>query len=277
MRILEINLKDKYEFLGEDGRNPTLTCYLPRNLVEMGRENEMRPTVLICPGGGYANCSEREAEPIALKFLNWGFNAVVLRYSCAPHRYPVQLREVAAAFEEIYANANDWHCDTSKIGILGFSAGGHLIAHYSNEYDSAAVREVFPDSKKPNFSVPCYPVISADESFAHKGSFINLLGEYPQGDDVAKYSCDKMVTPDTPPTFIWHTTEDQAVPVKNSLVYATALADNKVPFSLRIYPYGVHGIATVDHLTNDDDRLDSKTLLANTWFNDFKAWFDETF
>ncbi|MBQ8267309.1 MAG: alpha/beta hydrolase [Clostridia bacterium] len=276
MRIFEISLKEKYEFLGCDGRAPRLVCYLPYCLKEMGRENEKRPCMVVCPGGGYGNCSEREAEPIALKFLNMGFNVFVLYYSVAPHRYPVQLREVAAVFEEIYKNADKWNCDTNKIGIIGFSAGGHLIAHYSNEYNSDAVREVFPESKKPNFSVLCYPVISADETFAHKGSFVNLLGTYPVGDDVAKYSCDKMVSSDTPPTFIWHTAEDQAVPVKNSLVYATALADNKVPFSLRIYPYGVHGLSTVDHLTNDDDRLDPKTLLADTWFDEFKKWFDQT-
>ena len=276
MKIIDINLKDKYTFLGEEERNPTLTCYLPYNLVEMGRADELRPTRLICPGGGYGMCSEREAEPIALKFLNWGFNAIVLRYSCAPHRFPVQLCEVAAAFEEIYKNANEWHCDTTKIGIIGFSAGGHLAAHYSNAYNSDAVREVFPESKGPNFSVLCYPVISADESFAHRGSFINLLGTYPEGDDVAKYSCDKLVSSDTPPTFIWHTTEDQAVPVKNSLVYATALADNKVPFTLRIYPYGVHGLSTVDHLTLDDDKRDSKNALARQWLDDLKAWMDET-
>ncbi len=277
MKILEINLKDKYEFLGKEGCNPTLTCYLPRNIVEMGREDEKRPTILICPGGGYANCSEREAEPIALKFLNWGFNAVVLRYSCAPNRFPTQLREVAAAFEEIYANANEWNCDTEKIGIIGFSAGGHLTAHYSNAYDCDEVRSVFPNSKKPNFSVPCYPVISADETFAHKGSFINLLGEYPTGDDAAKYSCENLVTPNTPPTFIWHTTEDQVVPVKNSIVYAAALADNKVPFSLHIYPYGVHGLSTCDNLTNDEERLDPKTILAQEWLNEFKKWFDTIF
>lgn len=276
MKIFEINLKEKYEFLGEEGRNPTLTCYLPQNLIEMGRENEMRPTILICPGGGYAHCSEREAEPIALKFLNWGFNAIVLRYSCAPHRYPIQLREVAAAFEEIYDNAEEWHCDTNKVGVIGFSAGGHLTAHYSNVYNSDAVREVFPDSKKPNFAILSYPVISADETFAHKGSLINLLGTYPLGDDVAKYSCEKLVTQDTPPTFIWHTTTDQAVPVKNSLVYATALAENNIPFSVHIYPYGVHGLSTVDHLTNDEDRLDAKTLLAEGWLNEFKKWFDNT-
>lgn len=277
MRIIEINLKEKYKFLGDEGRNPTLTCYLPYNLVEMGRADEMRPTMVVCPGGGYAHCSEREAEPIALKFLNWGFNAIVLNYSCAPHRYPVQLREVAAVFEEIYKNANDWHCDTEKIGIIGFSAGGHLAAHYSNAYNCGVVREVFPDSKKPNFSVLCYPVISAEETLdAHKGSFVNLLGEFPTGDEAHKYSCEKLVSFDTPPTFVWHTAEDQVVPVKNSLVYASALADNKVPFSLRIYPYGVHGLSTVDHLTLNDDRLDAKTALAHQWLDDLKAWMDKT-
>ena len=276
MEIIKINLKEKYEFLGVADRNPNLTCYLPRNLAEMGREDEMRPCILICPGGGYAGCSEREAEPIALKFLNWGFNAFVLRYSCAPHRYPTQLREVAAAFEEIYSNANEWHCDLTKVGVIGFSAGGHLVAHYSNAYNNDAVREVFPESKKPNFAILAYPVISADETFAHKGSFVNLLGEYPVGDDVLKFSCEKLVSADTPPTFLWHTTTDQVVPVKNCLSYATALADNNVPFSVHIYPYGVHGLSTVDHLTNDDDRLDAKTLLADSWLSEFKKWFDNT-
>ncbi len=276
MKIVEINLKEKYEFLGSDDRNPTLTCYLPRNLVEMGREDEMRPCILICPGGGYANCSEREAEPIALKFLNWGFNAAIIRYSCAPHRYPVQLREVAAAFEEIYKNANEWHCDTEKIGIIGFSAGGHLAAHYSNAYNSDAVREVFPNSKKPNFSVLCYPVISADETFAHKGSFVNLLGEFPTGDGAEEYSCEKLVSSGTPPAFIWHTAEDQVVPVKNSLAYAAALADNNIQFDLHIYPYGEHGLSTVDHLTNNECRLAPKVLLASTWLDEFKDWFDNT-
>lgn len=276
MRIIEINLKEKYEFLADAGRNPTLTCYLPRNMIEMGRENEKRPCMVVCPGGGYANCSEREAEPIALRFLTWGFNVFILRYSCAPHRYPTQLREVAAVFEEIYKNADEWNCDTEKIGIIGFSAGGHLAAHYSNSYNCDAVRQAFPNSKKPNFSVLCYPVISADESFAHKGSFVNLLGEYPTGSDVEKFSCDKLVTANTPPTFIWHTATDQAVPVKNGLCYATALAEKGVPFSIRVYPYGQHGLATCDTLTNSPDQLMPENLLAAEWFNDLKKWMDIT-
>lgn len=276
MKITKINLKDKYSFLAEADCNPTLTCYLPENLIEMGREDELRPCIVICPGGGYAYCSEREAEPIALKFLNWGFNAFVLNYSNAPHRYPTQIREVAAAFEEVHANADEWHCDITKVGIIGFSAGGHLSAHYSNAYNSDVVREAFPNSKKPSFTLLAYPVISTDETFTHKGSFVNLLGEYPTGEEALKFSCEKLVTKDTPPTFIWHTTTDQAVPVKNSLVYAAALADNNVPFSMHVYPYGVHGLSTCDQLTTDADKLDSKTLLASGWLNEFKKWFDNT-
>ena len=276
MRCFEIDLKEKYEFLGEDGRNPRLACYLPYCLKEMGRTDEKRPSMVVIPGGGYAMCSEREAEPIALKFLNWGFNVFVLYYSVAPHRYPNQLREVAAVFEEIYKNADEWNCDTSKIGILGFSAGGHLTAHYSNVYNCGVVREVFPDSKKPNFSVLCYPVITTDKSFAHRGSFMNLLGTYPEGDEAEKYSCEKLVTKDTPPTFIWHTAEDNGVPVKNSLCYAAALADSSVPFSLHIYPYGVHGLSTCDTLTNNKDVLNEKNTIAHNWLDDLKTWMDNT-
>ena len=96
MKIFEINLKEKYEFLGDEGRNPTLTCYLPYNLVEMGRADEMRPTMVVCPGGGYAHCSEREAEPIALKFLNWGFNVFVINYSS------VETEVMKEAIQKIY-------------------------------------------------------------------------------------------------------------------------------------------------------------------------------
>lgn len=274
MRCFEIELKEKYDFLGEDGRNPRLVCYLPYCLEEMNRSDEKRPCMVVIPGGGYAYCSEREQEPIALKFLNWGFNVFVLDYSVAPHRYPNQLKEVAAVFEEIYKNADEWNCDTNKIGVIGFSAGGHLAAHYSNAYNCDAVRKVFADSKKPNYSVLCYPVITADESFAHRGSIVNLLGAFPDGDEAENYSCEKLVTSDTPPTFIWHTAEDGVVPVKNSIVYAEALADNNVPFSLHIYPHGRHGLSTCDTLTSSQDSLDQKTLLAHSWLEELMKWIE---
>lgn len=275
MRCFEINLNEKYKFLGENGRQPRVNCYLPYCIkgIEQGKE-EKRPCMVVCPGGGYYECSDREAEPIALKFLNWGFNVFVLYYSNAPHRYPVQLQEVAALFEEIYANADEWNCDIRKIGIIGFSAGAHLAANYSNAYNSNGVRCMLPGSKKPAFSVLCYPVISVNEVFANKGSFVNLLGEFPTGNTADKYSCEKLVTPDTPPTFMWHTANDECVDVRNSISYAAALAENKVPFSLHIYPSGRHGLATCDLMTNASDDISGIKSLSQSWLCDLKKWFD---
>ena len=274
MRCFDVQLKDYYCFLGDDNKNPTVSCYLPNNLNEMGRANDKRPSIVICPGGSYAYCSEREAEPVALNFLRLGFNAFVLNYSCTPHKYPTQLCEVAATFDLVCKNADEWNCDSEKIGIAGFSAGGHLAAHYSNAYSCDDVRKVFANSKKPAFSVLSYPVISADESFAHKGSFKNLVGEFPKDAKANQFSCEKLVSSDTPPTFIWHTAEDQVVPAKNSIVYAGALADNKVPFSLHIYPYGYHGISTCDELTNNKENLNDKIKITSNWLNDFKMWIE---
>lgn len=272
MKCFDIELKKEYPFLGEGGKNPTVTAYLPYNLKEMGRADQKRPCMVICPGGAYTMLSERESEPIALKFLNWGFNVFVVNYSVAPCRFPTQMIEVAAAFELIYKNADEWHCNTDKIGIIGFSAGGHLAAHYSNAYNCDAVRAVFADSKSPNFTVLGYPVISADKSIAHQGSFVNLLGQYPEGEKMSEFSCECLVNADSPKAFVWHTVGDNVVPVQNSLVYANALAANGVPFSLHIYPYGQHGLSTVDYLTNNACDLDNKKEYAAEWLVDLQKW-----
>ena len=124
-----LHLKDFFPALGENGCDAALTTYLPDNLTEMGRDSVRRPCLVICPGGGYQGCSQREAEPAAFNFLSDGFNVFVLNYSVAPHRYPTQLREAAAAMELIYQNAEAWHCNTTQIAIMGFSAGGHLAAN----------------------------------------------------------------------------------------------------------------------------------------------------
>ena len=183
MKHETLELKNYFDFIGADNANPTLDIYLPYNMIEMNRQDQKRPNLLICPGGGYGMCSERESEPIALHFLAEGFNVFVLKYSVAPYRFPVQLREVAAAMELIYAKADEWNCNTSKIAIMGFSAGGHLAAHYSTMSDCKEVREVFPESKSVNASVLCYPVISADFNIAHQGSFLNLIGHEPSKEE----------------------------------------------------------------------------------------------
>lgn len=266
-----ILLKDRFPFLGEDGKNPNVTLYLPDPLTEMGRDDWKRPCLVICPGGGYAMCSQREAEPIALHFLPEGYNVFIVSYSVAPNRFPTQLREVAAVMELIHENADEWHCDANRIAILGFSAGGHLAAHYSTCYDIPEVRAVFPESKPVQASVLCYPVITADSTVAHLGSFQNLLGaETLTPEQEEKFSCDKQVTEHTPPAFLWHTAADNLVPVVNTLRYAEALSRYGIPFAVRIYPAGWHGLATVDGVTNDS--LPPDIAIAHSWLQDARLW-----
>lgn len=271
-----VHLKKFFPQLGNESEDPTLTLYLPDNMAEMGRRDQKRPCLLICPGGAYAWCSQREAEPVALHFLPEGFNVFVLNYSVAPIRFPTQLREVAAAMELIYSNAEKWNCDVRRVGIMGFSAGGHLAAHYSTCFDWPEVREVFPESKPVQASILCYPVISADPAAAHQGSFENLLGHNPlTGEEIRRFSCNLQVTEHTPPTFLWHTATDGSVPVMNSLLYAQALAANRVPFELHVYPAGGHGLATVDEQTNDN--LEPAVAYAKNWLAGAKKWLQITF
>lgn len=275
MNYGKIYLKDRFPFLGENGANPTLEYYLPYNMTEMNRENNKRPCMLICPGGGYGFCSQREAEPIALHYLPLGFNVFILTYSTAPHRFPTQLCEVAAAYELIKEKASEWNCDIEKMGIMGFSAGGHLAAHYSNAWDISQVRELFPESHRPFASVLCYPVITADPARRHTGSFVNLLGHEPNESEIEHFSCEKLVRDDTPPAFIWHTAADGCVPVQSSLLYSQSLAEHKIPFELHIYPYGGHGLSTADEQTGDTVTEDMKHISA--WLDSLKKWVGITF
>lgn len=277
MQHTTVHLKDHFPFLGENGCDPLLTTYLPYNMTEMKRQDQKRPAILLCPGGGYAMVSQREDEAIGLHFLPQGYNVFVLNYSVKPNRFPTQLREVAAAMELIYANADAWNTDVSRIAIMGFSAGGHLAAHYSNAFDCPEVREVFPESKAVNASILCYSVINGEDgSEAHKGTFLNLTGHYPlTEEELDKFCCDRLVSEHTPPTFLWHTTTDAAVHVSNSLRYASALAKYQIPFAMHIYPFGPHGLATVDAQTNGP--LSEAVQLAKTWLPELMAWLKVTF
>ena len=274
MEVFKLELGDYYSFLSEDNRCPYADVYLQHNLAEMNRQDELRPTMVVCPGGAYQYCSERESEPIALKFLDIGFNVFVLNYSVAPHRYPSALLEVAALFNLINKKSNEFHCDTSKIGIIGFSAGGHLAAHYSNLWDDDIIKQKFGVTYKPAVNILAYPVISTRN--AHRGSFVNLLGHFPQStEEINRFSCEKLVGKQTPPTFLFHTFEDTAVPVQNSIYYANALADNGIPFEAHIYPYGWHGLSTSDSLTVDSNN--DKLLYISDWVIKVKRWLNVLF
>lgn len=178
--------------------------------------------------------------------------------------------------ELIFSHAEEWNCDTDKIAIMGFSAGGHLAAHYSTMYNCREVREVFPESKAVKATVLSYPVITADFSCTHQGSILNLLGHAPESKAEEEYfSCNKQVDGDTPPAFLWHTAEDGAVPVVNSILYANALVENNVPVELHIYPYGGHGLSTCDKQTIDDmtDIIEYNSI----WLDSVKRWLKLTF
>lgn len=266
-----LHLKDYFPFLGENGCDPTLEFYFPYNSKEMKHENIKRPCLIICPGGAYGACSDREAEPIALHFPPEGFNVFILRYSVSPHRFPTQLIEIAALMELIYKNAEKWNCNTEKIAIMGFSAGGHLAAHYSTMFDCKEVRNVFPESKSVNASVLCYPVITSDPEYSHKESFINLLGVYPDEDKRDYFSCEKCIKETTPPAFLWHMSGDTDVTFMNSLLYAEALAKYKIPTELHIYPFGWHGTSTCDIHTNN--KFGEDVVHAAAWLDSLKEWF----
>ena len=276
MKHEKIFLKDYFSFLGENGKNPYVETYLPQNLSSMKQENRKRPCIIICTGGGYLGCSDRESEPVALKFLTDGYNIFVLNYSVKPHYFPSQIREVAAVLEIIHKNAEIWNCDITKIAILGFSAGGHLAAHYSTMYNCKEVRQAFPESKPVNASVLVYPVITGGFNFAHKGSINNLIGDLEATEEIRKYfSCELNVDENTPPAFICHTAQDNAVPVENSLLYASALSKYKIPFELHIFPFGAHGSAT-----NDDQTIANVTWINkynSVWIDEAKKWLRVTF
>ena len=220
-------------------------------------------------------CSQREAEPIAMSFLPDGFNVFTLTYSVLPHHYPAQLQEVAALIELIYNNSDEWNCDTDKIAIIGFSAGGHLAAHYSTSYASDAVREVFPDSKPVHASVLGYPVISALPQYRHEHSIKCVSGhETITDEDVEKFSLENRVSGKTPPAFIWHTAEDDCVPVMNSILYAQALAKQNIRFAMHIYPFGYHGLSTADGVSCWP--LDENQSAVHQWLGDLKHWLKST-
>lgn len=229
---------------------PTLSAFCPDTSMEI-LEGKKRPTILVCPGGGYNFCSDREAEPIALKFVSMGYNVFVLRYECAPQRYPTQLLEAAASMAFIRENAGEFHVDEEKIAIMGFSAGAHLAASLSCFWQQKFIEDTLKvtcDQIKPNATVLCYPVITSGE-FAHRGSFDALLGDNANKEMLDKMSLEKQVTETVPPTFIWQTFEDDCVPVENSMLYAKALKEKNIPFELHIFEKGPHGLSLCNEIT----------------------------
>jgi acetyl esterase/lipase len=202
-------------------------------------------TIIVFPGGGYRARAAHEAEPIACWLNSLGVAALVLNYRVAPFQHPTPLQDAQRAIRLIRYRAEEWRLDPNRVGVLGFSAGGHLVSSAGTHYDQgdpAADDPVERLSSRPDLLVLCYPVITMGQ-YTHEGSRTALLGEREQNPElVALLSNELQVTEDTPPTFLWHTAKDQAVPVENSLHFAAALAQQGVEFEVHVFEQGPHGL-----------------------------------
>lgn len=249
---------------------PYMDCCQPRPL----------PAVLICPGGGYAYVSAREAEPIAKPYFAAGYHVFLLDYTTGEGAKDfTPLLQLACAMRHIRSHADQWMLDAKKIAVCGFSAGGHLAASlgtlYHDERFLNAVRvrcsvSLKPDQIRPDAMILGYPVILAD-AFAHKGS-IELVSGSAEGSEIYSYfGLDQHVDADTPPAFLWHTASDGSVPVENSLRFAMALSAAKVPFELHVFPTGGHGMSVCTKEVNSEDPYNAR------WMEWSIQWLSRTF
>lgn len=237
---------------------PTITVYPPE-----GAPNGS--SVIVCPGGGYGTLAPHEGEPVALWLNSAGITAFVLRYRHAPaYQHPIPLGDLQRAIRTVRSRGGEWKLDAYRIGILGFSAGGHLVSSASTHFDAGNPDSADPIERagsRPDAAILIYPVIAFDGPHAHLGSRTNLLGESPDEELIRYLSSTAQVTPETPPSFLVHSIDDRAVPVENSLEYALALSANSVPFAMQIYEHGGHGYG----LGGDDPVL-------SAWPRECAAW-----
>ena len=203
------------------------------------------PAVVVCPGGGYGNLAiGYEGVDVARWLNSHGVAAFVLQYRVAPHRYPAPLEDAQRAIRLIRDNAGEWKIDPAKVGMLGFSAGGHLVSTAATHFDRGKPEDADPvcrQSCRPDFTILIYPVISLLPAYGHIGSRNNLLGADPDPALVASLCNDTQVTAETPPAFLVHSTGDTGVPSENSVSYYMALIRAGVPAELHIYEQGQHG------------------------------------
>jgi acetyl esterase/lipase len=238
---------------------PTLTIYMPPNTAGP------MTAVIVAPGGGYRTLSMNKEGRIPATYLNsLGIAAFVLKYRLGPkYKHPIELGDMQRAIRMVRSRAAEWHIAPDRIGVMGFSAGGHLASHASTQFDNGNTTEVDNvdrASSRPDFAILGYPVISLSEPWTHQGSRTMLLGDKPDNALLRRLSTDTQVTAQTPPTFLFHTNADTAVPVENSIHYFLALRKAGVPAEMHIFKDGAHGAG----MPMNDTALSAwPTVLAN--------------
>jgi acetyl esterase/lipase len=245
----------------EDRDQPTLTIYLPRAGTPAGTG------VVVCPGGGYgALADNHEGRQIANWLNSYGIAAFVLKYRLGPrYHHPIELGDAQRAIRIVRSRAKDFTIAPDRLGIWGFSAGGHLAATTGTHFDAGKADASDPidrEGSRPDFMILAYPVISFTTPYTHKGSLKNLLGENPDPKLVENLSNELQVTPQTPPTFLFHTSGDTGVPAENSVLFYMALRKAGVPAEMHIFEKGPHGVG----LGGADPALHEWPGLLVLWF-----------
>lgn len=229
---------------------PTLSIFMPASI----KPNQT--SVIICPGGGYSHLAiDKEGTKVAKWLNSLGIVAFVLKYRLPSdfimkNKANAPLQDAQEAIRHVRKNAAKYNIDSTKIGIMGFSAGGHLASTLSTHYDDQIYQSTYNVSARPDFAILIYPVISMNNIITHKGSQTNLLGISPSQSLMDFYSNEKKVTKDTPPTFLIHASDDKAVIPENSINYYLALKNNGVPVELHLYKKGGHGFGLGSEETN---------------------------
>jgi len=239
---------------------PTLTYYKP------AQSSVLKSAIIICPGGGYGMLAAgHEGKDVAEALNKMGITAFVLKYrlpndTIMKDKSIAPLQDAQRAIQMVRENATKWNIDPAKIGIMGFSAGGHLAATASTHYKNEVIDNPKKTSLRPDFSVLIYPVISFSEALTHMGSRENLIGKNASQKSVDLYSNELQVNAETPVAFIVHASDDDVVPVQNAIVYYDALLKNKVYSEMLIYPHGGHGFGMNNPTT------------ADKWMDNLKNW-----
>ncbi|HLY63171.1 MAG TPA: alpha/beta hydrolase [Terriglobia bacterium] len=240
---------------------PMLTVFLPEWAKAAGFG------VVVCPGGGYHNLAmDHEGKQVAEWLNGLGAAAFVLKYRLGPrYHHPVEMDDGLRAMRFVRLHAPDYGITPDRIGIWGFSAGGHLASTVGTHFDGGNPNASDPIDRigsRPDFMVLAYPVISFTTPYVHKGSMLNLLGENPDPQLVRLLSNELQVTPETPPTFLFHTTADDGVPIENSVLFYEALRESHVPAEMHIFEQGKHGVG----LAKSDPALSHWPELLALWF-----------
>ena len=233
-------------------------------------KQRIHPAVIVCPGGGYAHVSDREAEPVARAYFAAGYNTYILTYTVGEDvKGFTPLKQLAATIADIRANAEEWFTAKDQIAVCGFSAGGHLAASLGTLFNEEKFLKAFGREAdiRPDAMILGYPVIVADE-FAHVGSISKVSGAEVGSEEYAWFGLDKHVDTQTPPTFMWHTAEDAGVPVENSLKFAMALSAAQVPFEYHVVPKGGHGMSVCTKEVGTPSPYNARWMeWSITWLN----------